>query len=200
MDGHEFDTAKHHRSVESDFLCSLVYNGVQVPIDGVAQLVNRAAGTKLVDINLMDAPEPAEVGSARWQAIHLGAILGTLPTVAVVHKTVGLALGDAAGAGLGKKVLHAGMTGAVWRGVLEPVANDENFWQNRTKNAAYAGAFLSGFALGAHAMNKVAPHMAEGFFQRAFSNPDIFNSNIRWGAAVLRSYRFDDLIKEDVNK
>ncbi|MBZ0185598.1 MAG: hypothetical protein K8F91_05040 [Candidatus Obscuribacterales bacterium] len=62
---------------------------IQAPIDGVREVVNKMAGTKVIPkVQLVQPPDRHEITSAEWQASKVGAGAGLLAAGLVVIKLI----------------------------------------------------------------------------------------------------------------
>lgn len=159
-------------SLAADFGRSFAHSLVQSPLEGVAQLIDgKANGDTQKAVHFINAPEQAKFGTSSWVAQQAGSGLGAILPVLLVHKGVsgalsanyeakaGLAMSEHMGALTSKQALaagalkmtEAGLTGAVYSGVLTPAKDNDHFWQQRLHNSAVGGltfASLSGAGLG----------------------------------------------------
>lgn len=115
-----------------EFARSVVWGGLQSPIPGATQLVDKALGTDLKQrVQFMDAPNEADAKafSAKWHARQLGTMVGMAVPFLLLHKgvsaCVSLRLGkiehDAAVSVLTRRVVaESAATGALFDGVFHP--------------------------------------------------------------------------------
>lgn len=145
-------------SLIGEFAQSALYAGIQTPIDGITQLVNHTMDSEVLpSVQLIDAPQQTEFGSANWHAQQVGGAAGMLlPFLAVSKVTrgamtkAGFSAESAMGArGLwnartGLAIAESGISGFVYDAALKPVApNEGNFWQARLKHGLTGAATFS---------------------------------------------------------
>lgn len=140
---------------------SAVYTGGQVPLQGAAQLIDHFAKTDLQrTVTFMEAPKPAQFGSADWHIQQVGNALGIAVPFYFLNRGVGKLLPKAAAtaetvgiAAFKRPVLQAAITGGVFDGVFKTSLTGEDFGPSRFKNA-FAGATtfvaMSSTAMGLH--------------------------------------------------
>lgn len=142
---------------------SAAYAGVQTPVSGAAQLLDKAAGTEsCASLQFVDAPAESEFLSSRWHAQQIGATVGMIVPFLLVHKAVSgvgnAALGKAE-TGLGstlftrRAVGESALTGAIMEGVFRPVNTElqPDFLRSRFENAVTGGltmGVLTGGSIG----------------------------------------------------
>jgi len=84
------EAAKENPGFVSSLLHSAAYEGLQAPIQGLAQIVDQTAGTKLdKSVTFMKAPAAAEFQSASWYGQQIGSVGKLVPFIAayaVTHK------------------------------------------------------------------------------------------------------------------
>lgn len=124
------------------FLRSAVHTGLQTPLNGAAQLMDRSTGTNILpNVQFIDAPvkesTAANLGSATATVGHCALML------AAGHKIVGPV--DSVGAFSQRALLTGGM-GALYGGVFTPVGNDGDFLKSRFSNALSGSAGLAGMS------------------------------------------------------
>lgn len=67
------------------FVHSFSHSLVQGPIDGVTEVVNTIAGSRVIPkVELVKAPEKAEIGTNRWQAQKYGSGAGIITCLFVI--------------------------------------------------------------------------------------------------------------------
>lgn len=166
----------------SEFLHSAAYSGLQSPIEGVSQLVNKVSGREIVpQVHIVSAPKPAEFGSGNWHAQQLGGAVGMVAPFLLVNKAVGEVIGRPASAaeaaGLRYKVLQAGTSGFLYDSLMRPVTPDEgNFFAARFRHGAVSAITFSTLATAAHgldAFGKVPPGtnpLSRGFSNQTFNH------------------------------
>ena len=145
---------------------SFVYSAIQSPVNGLVQLVG---GDKcLPNVQLVEAPKPAEFASANWYAQQLGGGLGTTvpfllargatraaarlvcPSLAAEN----IALLATSTQRPSYMVAEAALSGFVYDGLLRPVSIEEgNFWLARLKNATIGGVTFAGLAKITHGLH-----------------------------------------------
>ncbi len=150
-------------NLSREFLFSAAYSGLQAPVSGLAQIVDKVAGTKLEPtLQFIDAPKESESMSYRWHAQQFGAMVGTALPFLLLHKGVSRCSNALFGK-LEQSALNEGLlarrlvgesaaTGAVFEGVFRPVdeRREPNFLQARI-NHSVSGA-LTFAALSASAI------------------------------------------------
>jgi hypothetical protein len=132
-----------------NFLRSAAYSGIQSPLSGLAQVVDHTAGTNLAShLQLIDAPEQAKFGSAKWHSEQLGSAIGLAVPFFFLNKGTDCLLGahgvEEAGTlssmKLSNSIASATISGAVYGGMLTPTRpGSDHFWLDRLKNAAVDG-------------------------------------------------------------
>ena len=131
-------------SALENYLHSAVYATIQTPLNGAAQLIDKAAGTELLPkVQFIEAP------AYQGLASELGALTGT-----GIHCAAMLSVGHAIGgpltnlnAGIKRAAICGGM-GAAYGGVFTPAGSQENSTGERlqnTLNGAVGLAGMSGF-------------------------------------------------------
>lgn len=145
-----FGSAPVHYDPESSvmqFIRATAYTAIQEPINGLTQLVNHTAGTKLEPIELVFSPLEDNLWTKG------GAFCGTLFDVAIASRIAGSAVSKV---GLAKgalaPMLTGGLGGAMY-GVMLPVdepggyfdaTQNANYWQLKGRNVAVlAGTFAT---------------------------------------------------------
>jgi uncharacterized protein (TIGR00730 family) len=134
------------------FTQSLGYNAVQRPYDGLSQLANHASGTTLLPkMALVDAPAQPTTTLANIGQ-YAGSIVGSaLPYVLLTH-SVGagaakelaqLSTKELTAAASAPALLKAATSGAVFGLVLDPVADENHFWQGKLAAAASTAASMT---------------------------------------------------------
>lgn len=146
-DGREHGDQDTHREPTAlqEFGRALAYTGIQSPLNGLAQLIDKPTGSdvcmKAVG-HFIDAPSDSQsaasvLGSATATALHCGAMIwagGKLGGQA--------AIGDVMG--LGKRALATGALGTIYGGVFTPVTSGEkDFFTSRIENAVAGGVGLA---------------------------------------------------------
>lgn len=140
------------KGVVNNLVGSFLYSGLQGPVDGVAQIIDRNLDTSLGEtLHVMDAPMPAKFGTADWAAQQVGGAAGMVVPYLLLHQGVSRAIGRPAMAtsiatttNFGKLALAesgvSALTGSIYGGVFMPVnPNTQDFLGDRLKNAATSG-------------------------------------------------------------
>ncbi|CAN5308157.1 hypothetical protein BH11CYA1_BH11CYA1_45860 [soil metagenome] len=170
-------SADNSSPLYQEFFQSLAYSAIQKPYDGITQAVNYCGGD-LSQRNLVNAPEAAEMGSAKWIAQQAGAGAATFGEVMLLHRGMRFA-GNLIGAQTASSlaITESAMTGRVTAGSLATAGalyeglvtkSGNNFFGDRLENAALAGSslYLMGKTqIGLQNLNGVktlAAHMPEG--------------------------------------
>lgn len=131
---------------------SFQYTAVQLPVKGVAQLTDHIVGTRLLpEVHFMDEPDQADYGTAEWFGQVTGGTLGSAAPFILLHKLAGPGAASklelTSSYGLGKAVLpsigKSAVSGFGYGAILESVAEGENFWRDRTRNALASGLTFS---------------------------------------------------------
>lgn len=153
-------------SLLDEFLSSAMHSGVQAPAEGVAQLVDRVAGTKWQEnVHFQDAPAERAFLSSHWVAQQTGAAAGMQPWFLALHKGSSCLLqrtplapealklaarGEALTARQtfqlnGFRALESGMAGFAMGGLLTPVGPKEmdSFWSAKFRHATSSAATFS---------------------------------------------------------
>ena len=137
-------------TVASDFGQSLFHSAVENPVNGVTQLVNEVAGTNIKPLTIVGAPsEPTSTADSYAQKI--GGAIGMVIPYFLVSKGIGKVAGGLTETSMAKSlsmtpflessVARAGLSGAVYGGIFNPVSADEkNPGWARLRNAAVDGA------------------------------------------------------------
>ncbi len=144
----------------SDGFQAAVYTGLQQPYDSIRQIASKVH-IDLPEAHLASAPMEAKTGSAAWIAESIGGAAGMIPWIIASHKIVrtgsslaGFSSETAALTASGFGMKEAGMTGAVYSTLFQPVQDNGNFLLNKAKDA---GIGFSTFAAGAGVSNIVRP-------------------------------------------
>ncbi|MBY0546684.1 MAG: hypothetical protein K2W95_05300 [Candidatus Obscuribacterales bacterium] len=127
-------------AVQQGLYCA-AYAGLQSPVQGLAQLVDRTTGAHTEkSVTLMEAPPPAEFGTAKWHAQQVGSAAGMLAPFMLVAKGTHAAVGRIAGVELaateatatsllsgrnGRLVAESALAGFVYDSILRPVTDAE---------------------------------------------------------------------------
>lgn len=140
-----------------EFGNSFLYSAIQSPLDGVVQLVDNIAGTKLLPKpQFVHSPSAEKFGTANWYAMEAGSSLGMLlPLLTIsagVKSVIGsTALTDEAGinalaqrGALGLSLKESALTGFTYGSLFEPSSkNKQNFYLNRLVNGLSSGLVFS---------------------------------------------------------
>jgi hypothetical protein len=153
---------------------SALYSGLQAPVTGFAQLVDKGFNSKLAEskfLNPVSAPEAAAFGSERWYAQTIGGGAGmALPFMFTkgVLKSSGLSLAARAeGTAVastrlftplnGAIIADGAITGGAYDFFLTPVQpNESNFWAARTKHGLIGAATFGTLTAGSVVLGNVA--------------------------------------------
>ncbi|MDZ4833305.1 MAG: hypothetical protein SGJ27_05845 [Candidatus Melainabacteria bacterium] len=137
---------------------SALYSGVQAPVIGVSQLVDKGFDTKLAtSLDYLPAPEHEEFGTARWHAQTLGGAGGmVLPfmltrgalkssglTFAARTEATMVASSRLMTASNAAIIADGALTGFAYDFVLTPVQKGDDFWTSR-RNHGLTGAATFG--------------------------------------------------------
>lgn len=165
--------AESSKNLLEEALSSAVYTGAQMPLEGVAQLVDKISGSKTqTSVHFMDAPTEADFLSKKWLAQQGGAAIGLLPWFVAAHKGCGALMGRtglapssalklvAEGEKLSLKqalqvntfrAAEAAGAGLFVGGVLTPVGpeNMGDFWTARTRHATSSALTFATLSLSA---------------------------------------------------
>ncbi|MGH9549814.1 MAG: patatin-like phospholipase family protein, partial [Terriglobales bacterium] len=161
--------------VAGDLVQSAVYSGVQSPLTGALQIVDKAAGTDLADSwRFMSAPKAAKFGSLDWHAQQIGGAIGMILPFFALNKGVGLLADD--GGILANPVAQATASGALYGGIFHPSAPGEDFLTSRLKNAAVSGATFGTLALSGSLLTRAA--------ESSFVTSDLASGFLRNGAVA----------------
>ncbi len=147
-------------AIVSDFGQSLFHSAIESPVNGVTQLINDVTGTNMClsgdrrtnikPLTIVGAPS-APTSTADSYAEKIGGAIGMVVPYFLISKGVGKVVGGLADTSLAKSlsmtpflesfVARAGLSGAVYGGIFNPVARDEkNHSWARLRNAAVDGA------------------------------------------------------------
>lgn len=165
------DRAASNENVVEAFAKSAVHAALQSPYDGIKQLVNHVTGSRaLPDLHLVEAPKPAEFGSANWYAEQFGGAVGMIAPFLAARKVVGMTplsaevgaaeslnLGALGRVGLGLRESFA--SGALLDFAGRPVDENKDFWAERMKNGLVGGITFTALS-GAGQTLKWAPGLA----------------------------------------
>ncbi|MBX9568891.1 MAG: zeta toxin family protein [Candidatus Obscuribacterales bacterium] len=175
---------------------SLAHTLIQRPIDALAQTTDQFFGsTTLPSVQFIEQPKAEQFGTVNWIAQQAGTAVGALPYLLAIHSAARGSLAPRmlssdtqqllqAGSRLGPtatrqiaqlEVSSAGITGATYSGLLNPVdyqqtASTESFLNGKAINTAVgAGTFVTMTAsmLG---LKSAASHMKAGSVKNVFSS------------------------------
>lgn len=125
-------------SLFEEFCHSAAYAGVQQPITGISQIVDKVTGTRLEQSTaFMSAPQAAEFGTAKWHAQTLGGAAGGLVPLLISARMAKGALGSAETgflsrrAAIGLTLKESAATGFISDGLFRPSENKDNFLKER---------------------------------------------------------------------
>ncbi len=165
MEKHQLSTspllAGSPRSLAEEFVHSAVHSGIQSPVIGVCQIVDKlgVAEPILPSVQFMDQVAQTEFGSARWHAQQIGTVVGMALPFLLIHRSVAACTRPLVGRNSlanpnllkGLVVAESTITGAIFDGMFRPSAPESPFVQARLSNAISGGATmftLSGCAVG----------------------------------------------------
>ncbi|CAN5421193.1 hypothetical protein BH10CYA1_BH10CYA1_02600 [soil metagenome] len=144
----------------ADGFQAAVYTGIQQPYDAIRQIAGKVH-IDLPEAHLASTPVEAKTGSAAWFAESIGGAAGMLPWIVASHKMVragssfaGLSTETSALTASGMGMREAGLTGAVYSTLFQPVQDNGNFLLNKAKDA---GIGFGTFAAGAGLNNTIRP-------------------------------------------
>ncbi len=145
-------TASTERGFAGSAADSFLYNGFQMPVNGVVQIADKVAGTDMMSrVQLVDAPAPAEFGSSAWFGQNFGGTVGAaLPFVAmyrVAGPGAGAKLELSAAYGLNRAALPAigrsAVAGAAFSGIFQPIPEGTDFVRGRVNNMVVGGLTMA---------------------------------------------------------
>jgi hypothetical protein len=134
---------------------SFVYQGIQSPVTGAAQLIDHTCGTDTEKrTQWFNKPEQAAFGSLDWHAEQVGNGLGMAADFLVVNKLLNLgasklptAAAEILGASKVGLIGKSALTGAIYQGVLTPVVGEGADFRNaRLENAFTGGVTFAAMA------------------------------------------------------
>ncbi len=135
----------------AEFARSIVWGGLQSPLLGATQLIDKTCGTELQPkVQFMHESSEAQAFTSNWHARQLGSMGGMALPFLLLHKGVGICgnrlLGklesDAAASLLTTRAVGESIaTGMLFDGLLRPVsgAQQQDFAASRAKNALIGG-------------------------------------------------------------
>ncbi|HEY9679681.1 MAG TPA: hypothetical protein V6C76_16885 [Drouetiella sp.] len=140
---------------------SAAYAGLQEPVTGLSQIVDKFAGTNFAsNLKFMDAPDQAKFGSADWHAQQIGGAVGSLLPFMLVHKGVRSVVGAeetgmlSARAAFNMNMKEAALTGFAYDSLLKPTqvtgdtTNTQFLLDRGIHGAIGAGTFVTMTASG----------------------------------------------------
>ncbi len=167
-------SAERAGNVATDFGHALVYAGLQSPVTGVLQLVDRASNTSLAErCTLISPPERRPFGSPEWHAQQIGGALGVVAPFLLAARTTrgamnacGLPISRAEGA-VGLNWLRSNrastaigeslITGFGFDFVARPVRpEDGDFWSARLKNGTVGALTFGALSSGSIGLRQMA--------------------------------------------
>lgn len=140
-----------------DFARSLAYSAVQVPAEAVAQIVDKATGSKLADnLTLVNKPDEADFGSVKWHVQQVGSAIGGLVpflgafaltrSISNANRMEELALayskGTAASTASMFRTGEMATAGFVQGSILEPNQNSDQMLTERLSQGISSGAVM----------------------------------------------------------
>lgn len=162
-------TRAHDRGPIAEATGSFLHSLVQSPANGLAQIVDKTAGTNILpSIQLIDAPKEAEFFSKNWHAQQIGQSAGMIPWFVGLHKGGSYLLSRAAGLEVSATAaaFEAKTAGTVALGEAQLGQNATRFLSAKTV-VEVGAAGLSGFTYGA-LLTPVKPD--ENFFSGRLKN------------------------------
>ncbi len=131
-----------------DFGRSFVHSALENPVNGLRQVCNQTGLLNLPEFKIVNDSKPTIASDA-------GAIAGSVASFSLLAAGGNRLMGGLGGEGIGGSVLRAGITGAVFDGVLKPSAeNSPNFWADRGKSALIGAGTFAGMAAGSAGLDK----------------------------------------------
>lgn len=124
--------------VAVDFGHSAIYSGIQAPVTGFTQLIDKGLGTDLAGATaLISAPRDSKFGTLDWHAQQVGGAIGMVLPFLAIHKVVGAAAGDSAF--FSRPVATATSSGFLYGTVFQPSDSQGNFLGSRIKHGLVGG-------------------------------------------------------------
>jgi len=149
MSDNVLSSDKPKNSEIADFGQALFHSGVENPLNGFVQLVNKTTHTSLPELQIAGAPEENSWGTAA------GNLAGTVADYALLSKIAGSTMGDIGGSGLAGNALRAGIVGGVYSGIFTPSdPNSDSFFSDRLANAGVGAATFASMAAAANGLGK----------------------------------------------
>ncbi|MBY0549764.1 MAG: hypothetical protein K2W95_20995 [Candidatus Obscuribacterales bacterium] len=153
----------HSQTLAEEFARSAVWGGLQAPLLGAAQVIDKTLDTDLQKtVQFMSAPTEAQ-SNGRWHAQQLGTMAGMAIPFLLLHKIVGVGGNQLRGtleknapvACLTKRTIQESVaTGMLFDGLFRPLTEEQmqnNFFGARAKNALIGGitfGALTGTSIG----------------------------------------------------
>ena len=149
------DKADH--SLVGDFARTLAYSAIQNPVTAVSQILDKATGTKVApNITMVDKPDDAAFGGARWHFQQVAAGVGALVPFAAalaVTKNISRAVqaeelalqycaGSAAATASAFRTGEMATAGLLQGAFLEPNQNKDKFFQERLTQGITSGVTM----------------------------------------------------------
>lgn len=133
----------------ADFGRSVVHASVENPVNGVRQVVNQTGLVKLPEFDIVKDAKPSLASTA-------GDITGSVATFALLSAGGNRLMGNLGGKGLGGSMIRAGITGAVFDGLLKPSdENSKSFVKDRVSSAFVGASTFAGMAASAYGLDKI---------------------------------------------
>ncbi len=141
-----------------DFVGAAAYSAIQVPSVAIAQIVDKATGSKVADnLTLIQKPESADFGSVKWHVQQVGSAVGGLVPffgALALTKNISSAVGaeecalaySKAPAAVTASMFRTGeMTGAgfIQGSLLEPNADRDQMLNERFKQGVVSGVTMA---------------------------------------------------------
>jgi len=140
-----------------DFFRSMAYSAVQMPINGIEQIVNAIPAVHLPPLDLIDAPKHDSL----WTGA--GKLTGAVADFVLLQKGLStVAPGVFAAAATTPIWLRSGMTGTAYQ-LFMPVSDNGNFFLNKTRDL---GIGFGTFAAMGYAAQIIAPKLGTSLLGR----------------------------------
>lgn len=198
-----------------ELAASALYAGVQMPAQGLAQMVDTVTGSELLPkVEFMSAPVEANFGSAQWHAQTVGSGIGMLLPFMLVKKGIygsKVAQAEATSlaarrAAIGMSLQESAVVGFTTDFLTRPVAPEGNFWAQRFTGGLEGAASFTALTAGSLAINRASlmPELKKNILGAAMRNPAISGtlSGIPGGiaSAGIEGIKTGHLSTEDVGK
>ncbi len=139
-------------SDSADFGRSFVHASLENPVNGLRQVANQTGLVKLPEFDIVNDAKPSMASSA-------GDITGGVAMYALLSAGGNRVMGNFGGEGLRGTAIRAGITGAVFDGLLKPSdENSKSFVKDRISSAMVGASTFAGMAATAYGLDKT------GFF------------------------------------